>query len=128
MTHKKLLCTGATGSVIAAICCFTPVLVVLFGAVGLSAWLGWIDYVLFPALAIFLGITAYALYIGKRRPAAPESHVSTSRGSSEAERPPATAKFPNGRNSGPSSGSENIAHFTKIFVSRTQDAYRAPLQ
>ncbi len=68
MTHKKLLCTGATGSVITAICCFTPVLVVVFGAVGLSAWLGWIDYVLFPALAIFIAITVYALYMGTRRP------------------------------------------------------------
>ena len=30
MTHKKLLCTGAAGSVIAALCCFTPLLVVVF--------------------------------------------------------------------------------------------------
>ena len=28
--------TGAIGTVVAALCCFTPVLVVLFGAVGLS--------------------------------------------------------------------------------------------
>lgn len=64
MTHKKLLCTGAAGSIIAALCCFTPLLVVVLSGVGLSAWLGWIDYVLFPALAIFLAITAYALYAG----------------------------------------------------------------
>ena len=70
MTNKKLLCTGATGSVITAICCVTPVLVVLFGAVGLTAWLGWIDYVLFPALAVFLGITVYALWAGTRKPEA----------------------------------------------------------
>ena len=70
MTNKKLLCTGATGTVITAICCVTPVLVVLFGAFGLSAWLGWIDYVLFPALAAFLGITIYALRAGTRKPKA----------------------------------------------------------
>ncbi len=70
MTNKKLLCTGAAGSVITAICCFTPVLVLLLGAVGLSAWLGWIDYVLFPALAAFLGITVYALWAGTRKPEA----------------------------------------------------------
>ena len=70
MTNKKLLCTGATGSVITAICCVTPVLVVLFGAVGLTAWLGWIDYVLFPALAIFIAITVYALTVGRRKPQA----------------------------------------------------------
>ena len=70
MTHKKLLCTGAAGSVVAALCCFTPLLVVVFAAAGVSAWLGWIDYVLFPALAIFLAITAYALYAGTRKPEA----------------------------------------------------------
>jgi mercuric ion transport protein len=61
MTDRKLFCTGAAGSVIAAICCFTPALVILLGAVGLSAWLAWLDFVLLPALAIFLGITAYAV-------------------------------------------------------------------
>jgi len=61
MAQDKLLWTGATGSVIAAICCFTPLLVVLLGALGLSAWLGWLDNLLLPALALFLGITVYAL-------------------------------------------------------------------
>lgn len=45
---------------IAAVCCFTPLLVIVLGAVGLSAALGWLDYVLFPVLAIFIGITVYA--------------------------------------------------------------------
>ena len=45
-----------------ALCCFTPILVVLAGAVGLSAVLGWLDYVLLPALAFFIGLTVYALY------------------------------------------------------------------
>ena len=63
MTNKKLFCTGCTGTVIAALCCFTPLLVIGLGAVGLSAWLGWIDYVLFPVLFASLGIVAYALYL-----------------------------------------------------------------
>ena len=70
MTNKKLLCTGATGTVITAICCFTPVLAVLLGALGLTAWLGWIDYVLYPALAVFIAITVYALTMGRRKPKA----------------------------------------------------------
>ena len=61
MKEKSLLRTGVVGSTIAALCCFTPILVTLLGTVGLSAWLGWLDYVLFPALAGFLGLTAYAL-------------------------------------------------------------------
>ncbi len=62
MNDRHLLITGLTGTVIAALCCFTPFLVVLLGAVGLSAMLGWLDWVLLPALAIFMGLTAYALW------------------------------------------------------------------
>jgi len=68
MSPNKLICTGGAGSVIVAICCFTPLLVVGLGTVGLSAWLGWIDYVLFAALAVFLGLIAYGLW--RRRAAA----------------------------------------------------------
>lgn len=63
--QSRLLKVGLIGTVIVALCCFTPVLVILFGVVGLSAMLGWLDYVLVPALAIFIGITIYALW--KRR-------------------------------------------------------------
>ncbi|KKL74851.1 hypothetical protein LCGC14_2060770 [marine sediment metagenome] len=63
--HKGLLRFGILGTVIVALCCFTPVLVLLLGALGLSAALGWLDYVLLPALAVFVGITLYALW--KRR-------------------------------------------------------------
>jgi mercuric ion transport protein len=68
MKDGTILKTGIIGSVVAAICCFTPVLVILLGVAGLSAWLGWIDFVLFPALALFLGLTAYGLW--RRRAAA----------------------------------------------------------
>src|SRR3546814_10367117 len=50
MNDRKLLGIGIVGSVVAALCCFTPILVVLLGAVGLSAMLGWLDYVLLPSL------------------------------------------------------------------------------
>lgn len=67
MNEKKLLGIGIVGTVIAALCCFTPLLVVLLGAVGLSAALGWLDYVLLPALAFFIGLTIYAVYRRYRR-------------------------------------------------------------
>ncbi len=70
MNNKPLLRFGIIGTVVAALCCFTPVLVVLLGAVGLSAWLGWLDYVLFPALIIFAAITVYAVARRTRRMAA----------------------------------------------------------
>ena len=59
VADRKLLGIGVGGTVIAALCCFTPVLVVLLGAVGLTAWLAWLDFVLLPLLALFLVITAY---------------------------------------------------------------------
>ena len=62
MGDNQLLRVGVVGTVIAALCCFTPLLVVLLGAVGLSAALGWLDYVLLPAIALFVGLTIYALY------------------------------------------------------------------
>jgi len=61
MKNRTLLRTGIIGTVVAALCCFTPILVVLVAAVGLSAVTGYLDYVLFPALGFFLLLTAYAL-------------------------------------------------------------------
>lgn len=62
MKDRDLLRTGLIGTAIAALCCFTPVLVILLGAAGLSALVGGLDFVLFPALAAFMGITIYALW------------------------------------------------------------------
>jgi mercuric ion transport protein len=53
---------GIGGGILAALCCFTPLLVVTLGAVGLSAWLGWADLVLMPALGIFVLIAVYGFY------------------------------------------------------------------
>lgn len=71
MNDRTMLKTGVIGSVIAAICCFTPILVVLAAGVGLSAFVGWLDYALFPALFSFLGVTAYALYLRAGRAGPP---------------------------------------------------------
>jgi mercuric ion transport protein len=61
VTRKALLRVGVAGTLLAAICCATPALAVLFGALGLSAWLAWSDYIALPMLLVFLGISAYAL-------------------------------------------------------------------
>ncbi len=72
MNQKNMLKTGVVGTVIAALCCFTPVLVILLGTIGLSAMVGYLDYVLFPALAFFLALTFYALW--RRQPAEDKSN------------------------------------------------------
>lgn len=71
MKDENLLRVGVVGALIAAVCCFTPVLIVLLGAVGLSAAVGWLDYVLLPALAVFVGVMAYAMH--RRRNASTSS-------------------------------------------------------
>lgn len=67
MNNDKLLRYGLIGTVVAAVCCFTPILVLLLGVIGLSTFVGWLDYVLLPALVLFIGITIYAFW--KRRSA-----------------------------------------------------------
>jgi mercuric ion transport protein len=64
---RTLLRVGIVGTVIAALCCFTPALIVLVGIVGLSAITGYLDLVLFPALAFFVGLTIYAIWRKQRR-------------------------------------------------------------
>jgi len=66
-SDSGLVKVGVVGTVFAALCCFTPLLVVLFGAVGLAALIGYLDYVLFPALGFFILLTVYALRRKQRR-------------------------------------------------------------
>lgn len=61
-----LIKVSALGTIVVALCCFTPILVVLLAALGLSALTGYLDYVLLPALAIFIGLTLFAV-LRKRR-------------------------------------------------------------
>ena len=64
-SSSRLLKAGVIGSAVIALCCFTPILVVTLGIMGLGALTGYLDYVLLPALAMFVGITIFALL---RRP------------------------------------------------------------
>ena len=61
-SSNGLLKAGIIGTIIVALCCFTPILVILFGAVGLAAVVGYLDLVLFPALGIFILLTIYAIW------------------------------------------------------------------
>ena len=62
MIDRSLITTGAIGAALAAICCATPLLAVLSGAAGLTAWIAKADYVLIPALIICLGLIGIGLY------------------------------------------------------------------
>ena len=62
MRDRALITTGAVGAGLAAVCCATPLLALVFGAVGLTAWLAKADYVVIPALIVCLGLIAFGLY------------------------------------------------------------------
>ncbi len=74
MEDRKLLGVGLVGALVAALCCFTPVLVVLLTTVGFSAVVGWLDFVLLPALAMFMAIVSYSLFRLWRANAQDEGH------------------------------------------------------
>ncbi len=59
---------GLGGALFAALCCFTPLLVVVVAGVGLSAFTGWLDYALFPLLFFSLAVVAQALWLRAGRP------------------------------------------------------------
>jgi mercuric ion transport protein len=53
----KGMLAALAGTVLVALCCFTPILVVLLGFVGLSAFTPYLDVVLLPALVIMIVLT-----------------------------------------------------------------------
>ena len=62
MRDRTLMTTGIVGAAVAAVCCATPLLAILSGALGLTAWLAKADYVLIPALILCLGLIGFSLY------------------------------------------------------------------
>jgi mercuric ion transport protein len=66
---RTLVATGTVGALLAAVCCATPLLAILFGAAGLTAWLAKVDYVLIPAMILCLGLVVFGLTRARRRKA-----------------------------------------------------------
>lgn len=58
---NRLVVTGLLGSASAAVCCFTPLFAGVLGIVGLGWIVGYLDYVLIPALTGFIGLMFYGL-------------------------------------------------------------------
>ncbi len=70
ISDKNFLKTGLIGSAVMAVCCFTPVLVLSLGAVGLSGLVGWwLDLLLLPSLALFVAMAGYGFYRLRQPPA-----------------------------------------------------------
>ena len=59
-------------TVLVALCCFTPLLVIVLGTVGLSAFTPYLDMVLLPALVIMILLTIVS-YLSSAKHSAPLS-------------------------------------------------------
>ena len=59
--NGRLLTIGLVGTLVTAICCFTPVLLIALASLGLAGWAAGLDLVLLPALAGFVLLSLYAL-------------------------------------------------------------------
>lgn len=55
--YRNRFIAALVGTGVVALCCFTPVLVVVLAAVGMAAFTPYLDYVLLPALLILIVIT-----------------------------------------------------------------------
>ena len=62
MSDRSLIATGGIAAVLAAICCATPLLAVVLGAIGLTAWIAKADYVVLPVLLLGLALMGFGLY------------------------------------------------------------------
>ena len=57
---------GIIGTILTAICCFTPALVWLLAATGMAGAVIYLDLVLLPLLLVFIVITGIALWKRKQ--------------------------------------------------------------
>ena len=66
MLRDRWFRIGAAAAVIGALCCLTPLAVLLMGVVGLASYTIWIDVVAVPLLIVGIGILI-ASYIRLRQ-------------------------------------------------------------
>ena len=62
MNGRSLIATGGVAAVLAAICCATPILAIVLEAIGLTAWIAKVDYVVMPVLLVGLAFVGVGLY------------------------------------------------------------------
>jgi hypothetical protein len=65
ITPTGLARLGMIGTILTCVACFTPLAVVLLGAIGLARWAGYLDYVLVPLLAVFAALMVIGFARGR---------------------------------------------------------------
>jgi mercuric ion transport protein len=59
---NKCLKVGTWGAVVTALCCFTPILVLGLGVVGLGMLTSYLDYLLLPVLGLFIVLAIFGVW------------------------------------------------------------------
>jgi mercuric ion transport protein len=68
--NTKPIGTGVAGVLLSMLCCFTPGLVILLSALGLTAFVAKLDYVLVPVFVASIALVIFALMRRRRSCAA----------------------------------------------------------
>lgn len=66
LPDRKFIAAGIAGSIIAAICCITSVLVMSLGSLGLFTWITKPDLLLISALVLLWAVFAYGRYLRRQ--------------------------------------------------------------
>jgi mercuric ion transport protein len=66
--YRNKFIASVTGTIVVAVCCFTPLIVLIFGAIGLSAVIPYLDFVLLPALAVLTIVTIISFIKWRKNP------------------------------------------------------------
>lgn len=67
MRDRTLITAGVVSAIVAAVCCGTPLLAIVFGAARLTAWLAKAGYVVMPALILCVALAGFGLYRSRLR-------------------------------------------------------------
>lgn len=61
LNHAKKRLSGVViATILVALCCFTPILIIALAGLGLGTLTAYLDFFLFPALFILLGLSCLA--------------------------------------------------------------------
>ncbi len=66
MWRDRWFVLSTIGTTLVCLACLTPIAILAFGAIGLGAWTGHLDLVLFPVLAGLVGLVLYCYWITRR--------------------------------------------------------------
>lgn len=72
-TYAKV---GLWGTAVAALCCFTPLLVWILAALGLAAFTAYLDYVLLPMLFLSVAALIYGYDTWQKNKSAKDCDIS----------------------------------------------------